>query len=197
MLPARLQEAADALRALPQIGPRQSLRLAIFLFRNSTARTTIINALTALGEGDLTCERCYRITDTNPCSLCTDQNRDRSLLMIVEEDTDLEQMESTGAYTGQYFVLGGRFSASRGQAQEQDLRINELRARLNDEKDHLNEVILAISPTLEGETLLMELRRLARDLGIKTSQLGRGLPTGGEIEYADEETLKSAFTHRS
>ena len=196
ILPNKIQALAEALRALPQIGPRQAIRTAVFLFRNAATAETLTQALANLSDGTLTCERCFRISEENPCAICTNANRDATLLLVLEEDTDLEQIEQTGAYKGKYFVLGGRFSTSRGTSLDQGLRVDELRRRLQEDKERLQEVILAISPTSEGEALLAELGRIVKEAGITSSQLGRGLPVGGEVEYADEETLRSALENR-
>lgn len=159
-------------------------------------RDAIARALSEVSAETLTCERCFRITDTNPCDICTSKKRDTTQLLIVEEDTDLAQIESTGAYQGRYFVLGGRFSTKRGPAAEQGLRMPELKARLENDKDVVEEVIVAINPTVEGEALIRDVTRLAKDAGLSASRLGRGLPTGGEIEYADEETIRESLKHR-
>ena len=196
-IPQKVQDLADALRHLPQIGPRQALRLSLALFRNPGMRQRIASALDAVGEETLICERCFRITDTNPCDICTANKRDLTRLLVVEEDTDLAQIESTGAYHGLYFVLGGRFSTKQGPAEDQGLRMPELRKRLEADKETLEEVIVGINPTIEGEALIRDVLRLAKDAGLAASRLGRGLPTGGEIEYADEETLRSALEHRT
>jgi len=196
-LPKPLQDIADLLKQLPQIGPRQASRLALALFRNDSLRQNLALSLQKLGEEARICERCGRIAEETPCSLCSDTKRDSALLMVVEEDTDLEQMESTHAYKGHYFVLGGRFATSRGPLKEQGLRIDALTKRLEDEKEKIEEVILALNPTLDGDALAHDLALIAKRSNIKVSRLGRGLPTGGEIEYADEETLTSALEHRS
>lgn len=195
-LPPNIRALADALRQLPQIGPRQALRLALILYRDPSMRSAISDALSNVGTDTLTCERCFRITDTNPCNLCTDRKRDASRLLVVEEDTDLGQIESTGAYHGQYFVLGGRFHTKRGPAEDQGIRLHDLRTRLKADHDSLEEIIIAINPTFEGEALIVEVANIAREFNIGTSRLGRGLPTGGELEYADEETIKAALDSR-
>lgn len=195
-LPKALRETANLLRQLPQIGPRQAGRLTLTLFRNRALREELAEKLRALGDAATLCERCFRITEETPCTVCRDQNRDRTILAVVEEDTDLEQIEMTGAYTGRYFVLGGRFNPNRGTAEEQGLRIAELKKRISEEASSLREVILAMNPTIEGDMLALSLMRELKDLRVPLTRLGRGLPIGGEIEYADEETLKSALEHR-
>src|SRR3989344_8392363 len=132
-LPKALKDTAHLLRQLPQIGPRQATRLALFLFRNDTLRTQIGTQLNTLRERAALCDICFRIAEENPCALCRNKARDTSVLAVVEEDTDLEQIETTGAFQGRYFVLGGRFNPNRGTAEEQGLRIAELKDRLTNQ----------------------------------------------------------------
>lgn len=195
-LPKSLRDTAFLLRQLPQIGPRQAGRLALFLFRNDAVRQDLIVKLQTLQENAVLCEQCFRITETSPCGICADKNRDAAMLMVVEEDTDLDDVEKTHAFTGRYFVLGGRFNPNRGTPQEQGLRAKELKELLAKRGPKLHEVILAMNPTVEGDMLALNLLREFKQSGIPFTRLGRGLPVGGEIEYADEETLKSALEHR-
>ena len=195
-LPKAISETANLLRQLPQIGPRQATRLALFFFRNDALRRDVATRLGNLRETATLCAECFRITESSPCPTCSDPHRDRQLLAVVEEDTDLEQLERTGAFSGRYFVLAGRFNPNRGMPQEQGLRLEELRQRLNRDRTTINEVILAMNPTVEGDMLALELMRELKETGVPLTRLGRGLPVGGEIEYADEETLKSALKHR-
>lgn len=196
MLPKALRETAQTLRHLPQIGPRQALRMALFLFRNENDRKELVNQLAQLGSAATLCSLCFRISEKTPCDICVARDRDASILAVVEEDTDLEQLEGTHAFSGRYFVLGGRFNEHRGGPEDQGLRVAELKKRLMREKPSLHEVVLAMNPTVEGDALALTLMRELRDLGVPITRLGRGLPVGGEIEYADEETLKSALEHR-
>jgi len=195
-LPKPLKETAFLLRQLPQIGPRQAGRLAVFLFRNENLRQELIERLKGLNTGVHICERCFRIAEKSPCALCSDKARDTAILAVVEEDTDLENLESTHSFSGSYFVLGGRFNPHRGAPEEQGLRIKELQARITQDAKKLHEVILAMNPTVEGDILALALMRTLKPSGVSLTRLGRGLPVGGEIEYADEETLKSALKHR-
>lgn len=200
MLPNAIKETAELLRKLPQIGPRQAHRLALFLFRNPDLREEIGKALAGLGDKTKLCETCFRITEESPCTICRNASRDTRILTVVEEDTDLAQIEETGAFKGRYFVLGSRFNPNKGGPQEQGLRIKELKNRITKDADTIKEILLAMNPTVEGEllsqTLRKELAPFCEKHHITLTQLGRGLPTGGEIEYADEETLRQSLAHR-
>lgn len=196
MLPKPLQDVADALRQLPQIGPRQAGRLALFLFRQPTLRKELTERLEALGRNTARCSQCFRVAEENPCSICQDAHRDRSILMVVEEDADFDGIEQTRAFRGTYAVLGGRFSPARGMPEEQGLRIRDLVSRVAGKTEEIREIILAMNPTPEGEALAQLLTQKLKPLGVKLTRLGRGLPVGGEIEYADEETLRGALAHR-
>jgi len=195
-LPKQITDLADVLRGLPQVGQRQAMRFALALVRDGQLRAELAAAIAALGGATARCARCLRLAETSPCRLCADSHRDQSLLLVVEEDTDLEHLEGTGAYHGQYFVLGGRFTASRGTAEEQGLSLSALAARLTESKGTLKELIIAANPTIDGDTLALELQRVAKTAGVATSRLGRGLPTGGEIEYADDDTLRESLQKR-
>lgn len=194
--PKSINELANALRQLPQIGPRHAGRLAVFLFRNTDVREAIFKQLENLGKDTMLCDACFRITEKSPCAVCRDKNRDATLLAVVEEDTDVEQLERTRAFHGRYFVLGGRFNPNRGAPETQGLRIPELKTRLAHEGPKLQEVLLATNPTAEGDALALLLMRELKETGVPLTRLGRGLPVGGEIEYADEETLKGALQRR-
>lgn len=195
-LPRALTETAHLLRQLPQIGPRHAGRLALFLFRNNEMRTELSKKLSVLNASATLCEICFRITEQSPCAMCKDETRDKGLLAVVEEDTDLEQLEATQSFNGRYFVLGGRFNPNRGGLSEQGLKTKELKDRVTKESTSLTEVILAMNPTVDGDMLALMLMRDLKETGVPLTRLGRGLPVGGEIEYADEETLKSALRHR-
>lgn len=195
-LPNRFRETADLIRQLPQIGPRQALRLTLFLFRNDKLREALAENLAHLEDAAALCTTCFLITEKSPCSICSDKSRDTSLLTVVEEDTDLEQLEKTGVFHGKYFVLGGRFNPNRGTPAQQGIRIEELKRRLEKEAAGLKEIILAMNPTVEGDALALTLMRELKETNVPLTRLGIGLPLGGEIEYADEETLKQALERR-
>ena len=145
-------------------------------------------------KGKLThCSVCFNITDMNPCKICENSSRDHSSLCIVAEPKDLVAIERSGEYKGKYHVLGGRISPLDGLGPE-NLRIKELLERLA--KDNFTEIILANSPTAEGEATNIYLTRLIRPLGIKLTRVAYGLPVGADMDYADEATMSKAFEGR-
>ncbi|MBI2624997.1 MAG: recombination protein RecR [Candidatus Nealsonbacteria bacterium] len=140
------------------------------------------------------CASCFKtVQGKGLCEICQNQARDKSLLCVVEKEQDLEALENTGKYLGLYFILGGNVSKLRPKDIE-ELRINELKDRLKNK--NVEEVILALNPTTEGESTCLYLERELKPFNQKVTRLGRGLPLGGEMEYADEETLSSALEGR-
>ncbi|MCD6291191.1 MAG: recombination protein RecR, partial [Anaerolineae bacterium] len=139
------------------------------------------------------CERCYNITETSPCPICSDPTRDQGLICVVEEPLDVVAIERTHEYHGLYHVLHGVISPVDGIGPD-DLKIPELLARV--EKGPIREIVLATNPNLEGEATAMYIARLLKPLGIRVTRLARGLPVGGDLEYADEVTLSRALEGR-
>ena len=139
------------------------------------------------------CTVCQNVTDTNPCRICASDRRDRSIVCVVEEPLDILALERSGSYQGLYHVLHGAISPMDGIGPE-ELKIQELLARLR--SGEVTEVILATNPNLEGEATAMYLTRLLKPLGVKVTRLARGLPAGGDIEYADDVTLARALEGR-
>jgi len=139
------------------------------------------------------CSVCCNITDTDPCRICSDKTRDVSVICAVQEPKDVVAMERTREYAGQYHVLHGAISPIEGIGPD-DIRITELVKRLGDER--VQELILATNPTIEGEATAMYLSRLVKPFGIKVTRIARGLPVGGDLEYADEVTLSKALEGR-
>jgi len=179
---------------LPGIGPKSAQRLVYYLLRNSNGEAkALAEAILELKEKIRLCSICFNITDRDPCVICQDKERDHSKICVVEEPSDIPPLERTGKYHGMYHVLHGAISPSQGIAPEQ-LRINELLLRLQDAS--VSEVILATNPNLEGETTALYLRRVLEPLGIHITRLARGLPFGGELEYADDVTLAQALESR-
>jgi len=179
---------------LPGIGPKSAARLAYHLLRlpEDEARS-LAEAIVAVKEKTVLCSTCQNITDRDPCAICADENRERSMICVVEEPLDILALERTGYYKGRYHVLHGVISPMDGVGPE-DLKIRELLPRL--EGGMVKEVILATNPNLEGEATAMYLHRLISPLGIKVTRLARGLPMGGDLEYADEVTLTRALEGR-
>jgi recombination protein RecR len=179
---------------LPGIGPKTAQRLAYYLVRmpEDEARS-LAEAVLAVKERIVLCARCYNITESDPCAVCTDPGRDQALICVVEEAMDVLALERTGAYKGLYHVLHGVISPMNGIGPD-DIKIQPLLARLK--SGAVQEVILATNPNLEGEATSMYIHRLISPLGLKVTHPARGLPVGGDLEYADEVTLGRAIEGR-
>ncbi len=179
---------------LPGIGPKSAARLTYHLLRmpEDQARS-LAEAIIAVKERITLCSLCQNLTDSDPCAICRSNERDRTMICVVEEPLDILALERTRGYNGLYHVLHGVISPIEGIGPD-DLKIGELLARLKD--GSVAEVILATNPNLEGEATAMYLQRLISPLGLRVTCLGRGLPVGGDLEYADEVTLARALEGR-
>ena len=179
---------------LPGIGPKTASRLTFYLLRAPKEQAeALARAIGELREKTVYCSICFNIAEESPCPICRDEERDRSIICVVEEPLDVLAIERTGEYNGLYHVLHGAISPVEGIGPE-DLKIRELLERLRTEP--VREVILATNPSLEGEATAMYLHRQIAPLGIKVTRLARGLPVGGDLEYADEVTLARALEGR-
>jgi len=182
------------LNKLPGIGPKSAQRLAYYLLRAPEEQTKLLaNAILVVKQQTKLCSFCFNITDSDPCLICRNDQRDRSKICVVEQPQDILALEHTKIYNGLYHVLHGAVSPTEGVGAE-DIRIKELMNRL--QGSAVNEVILATNPTLEGETTAMYLSKLISPLGIRVTRLARGLPFGTELEYADDVTLTRAIEGR-
>ena len=180
---------------LPGIGPKSAQRITFFLLRNSEEKArSLADALLSLKQRIALCSQCCNVTESDPCSICSNPRRDTAQVCIVEQPQDVLALEHTGVYKGLYHVLHGAISPAEGVGAD-DIRIRELLARLQD--NSVQEVILATNTNLEGEQTAMYLSRLITPLGIKVTRLARGLPYGTELEYADDVTLTRALEGRS
>lgn len=193
----RIEDLSRLFERFPGIGPRQARRFVYHLLAQSQSeRSALGNLISTIAADIRQCKECMRYANGKgpACTICTDQARDASLLMLVEKDQDLQAMERSSAYRGRYFVLGGTLTLSGKGA----IRERELVAAVK-KRDDLKEVVIAVSATAEGEMTADRIRELLlpfRDR-IKVSLLGRGLSTGSELEYADKETLSGALAHRT
>lgn len=194
MYPKPFKKLIEHFSSLPSIGPKMAERLTLHLFKQS--KETIADFARSLQAiTDLqTCSRCFHIAENDLCDLCRDTNRDSSILCVVEEPMDVIAIERIGRFRGRYHVLGGAMDISPKKNSEHTLHISELLDRI--EKESVNEVILATNPTTEGDLTALYLARKLEGRNLTITRLGRGLSTGGDIEYADELTLASALTHR-
>jgi len=179
---------------LPGIGPKSAQRITYYLLRAPEEQARLLaEALLSLKQETRLCSMCFNVTDSDPCLICRNNQRDRSKICIVEQPQDILALEHTGTYRGLYHVLHGAISPTEGVGAD-DVRIKELLSRLQD--GSVDEVILATNPNLEGEQTAMYLNRLISPLGIRVTRLARGLPFGTELEYADDVTLTRAFEGR-
>jgi recombination protein RecR len=196
MYPKTIQKLIEIFSKFPTVGQRTATRFVFYLIkRDKKEIEELSKAILDLKEKVKFCKNCFKPFEGEGevCEICSDKTRDRSLLCIVEKETDLEAIEKTKKYRGLYFVLGGPVSAIKKEELKK-LRIKELEERVKDKK--IKEIIIATSLTTEGEALALFLERKLKNSGKKITRLGRGLPTGGELEYADEETLGAAFESR-
>jgi len=184
----------DELNKLPGIGPKTAQRLAYHLLQAPTERSRdLADAVLGIKENLKFCSVCLNITDTDPCGICADETRDVTKVCVVEEPIDIIPLERTRKFHGLYHVLHGVISPGDGIKPE-DLRIRELLERLG--RMGITEVILATNPNVEGEATSMYIQRLISPLGIRVTRLARGLPFGGDLEYADAVTLSRALEGR-
>ena len=184
----------EALQRLPGIGPKTAQRLTFHLLKQPVAEVQgLADALVELKAQVLHCSRCFNITDVDPCRICRDPARDVRLLCVVEEPNDLIAMERTGEYRGHYHVLLGALSPLDGIGPD-ELKVRELLARV--EADQVREVILATNPNVEGDATAIYLAKLLHPLALTVTRIARGLPVGGDLEYADEVTLARALEGR-
>lgn len=194
-LPTPIQTVVDELAALPSIGPRQAIRLAFHLIAEGKENIRgLSSSIAELGNIKI-CERCFFIHQNEGarCDICKNPNRAQGTVMVVEKETDLISLENTGKFTGRYFIIG-EISKSGLLDDAQKLRLQSLKAGLAEKAD---EIILALNPTSLGDLQASILTKELAPFAKKISRLGRGLPTGGEIEFADDETLGSALERRS
>lgn len=192
--PESVTRLIEELSELPGIGRKTAARLTYFLLRGkSDLAIRLAEALRALSERTRFCSICYTITEEDPCPVCSDPDRNRSVICVVEEPLDMLAIEQAGVYDGVYHVLHGVLAPSEGMFAE-DLRINELIARVRD--GDVKEIVLATNPTSEGDWTSSYLLTQLRPLGVHVTRLGRGLPMGGDLEYADAVTLTRALEGR-
>jgi recombination protein RecR len=192
--PKPVTRLIEAFAQLPGIGPKTASRLTFYLLRRPAEQAEALGeALRDLKQRIVFCSTCYNITETSPCAICQDEGRDRSIICVVEEPLDVLAIDRTGEYRGLYHVLHGAILPVEGIGPA-ELRIDELMARLKAQP--VEEVLLATNPNLEGEATAMYLARLLLPLGVRVTRLARGLPIGGDLEYADVVTLGRALEGR-
>ena len=187
--------AIDELSKLPGIGKKTAQRLAIHLIKCETPQVeNLISAIHNLKLKLRFCSRCFNLSEEEFCSICTSEKRDKSTICVVEEASDVMAVEKTHEYKGLYHVLGGVLSPLSGITPE-SLHIKELLKRF--EEEEIREVILALNPDTEGETTSLYLAKMLKPLGITITRIARGLPIGGDLEFADDATIGRAILNRS
>ena len=189
-----IDDLAAELARLPGIGRKTALRLTYHLLKQAPEQSRrLADALVTLAERVRPCALCFNLTEEEVCAICRDPRRDRTVLCAVEEASDIGAIERTGEYRGLYHVLGGRLSPLDGVGPE-DLTIQQLAPRL--EEGSVREVIIATNPSLEGEATALYLQRQLGRQGLAVTRIARGLPVGGDLEYADGVTIAQALAAR-
>ncbi|MDR4888539.1 recombination protein RecR [Bacillus sp. HNG] len=192
--PEPISKLIDSFMKLPGIGPKTAVRLAFFVL--NMKEDVVLDFAKALvnAKRNLTyCSNCGHITDRDPCYICEDERRDKTVICVLQDPKDVIAMEKMKEYNGLYHVLHGAISPMDGIGPE-DIKIPELLKRLQD--DTVQEIILATNPNIEGEATAMYISRLLKPTGIKITRIAHGLPVGGDLEYADEVTLSKALEGR-
>jgi len=188
-----LQQLVEEFAQLPGIGRKTALRLALFMLKRPREEVVkMARALVDVKDRITSCSVCCNITESDPCTICSSTKREQGTLCVVEEPSDVIALERTNEFRGLYHVLGGALSPLDGIGPD-DLKIRELLQRFPGD---INEVILALNPTVEGEATTIYLTRLVKPLGVKVTRLARGIPVGGNLEFADEATLSRALEGR-
>jgi recombination protein RecR len=196
--PSRLIEnAVNQIAKLPGIGKKTALRLVLHLIREKQENTiALTDALNILRSKIRFCTTCHNISDSDVCSICVSHKRDRAILCVVEDAKDVMAIENTAQFNGLYHVLGGVISPMNGIGPT-DIKIETLVGRLTCTPCDIKEVILALSPTMEGDTTAFYINKRLKDLSLKVSVIARGVPVGGDLEYADEITLGRSILGRT
>jgi recombination protein RecR len=191
---APVAKLIEELHRLPGVGPKGAQRLAYHLLRASKEEASALaEAILEVKDKITLCSVCQNTTDVDPCTICADEGRDRTVICVVEEPMDILAIERTRGHKGLYHVLHGSISPMEGIGPEQ-LKMRELLERLRD--GTVTEVIMATNPNLEGDATAMYVGRMLQPLGVKVMRLARGLPMGGDLEYADDQTLARALENR-
>lgn len=189
-----IDDLVTELSRLPTIGRKSALRLTYHLLKQPPEQSRrLADALSTLAEKIHPCAECFNLTESERCSICTDPRRDASLVCVVEEASDIGSIERTGEYRGLYHVLGGRLAPLDGIG-PQDLTVDALVRRV--ERGTVREVIVATNPKLEGEATALYLQEQLKGTGVAVTRLARGLPVGGDIEYADGVTIAQSLSAR-
>ncbi len=196
--PSKLvEDAVNEVAKLPGIGRKTALRLVLHLVKENENKTAALTgSLSKLRSNIKFCKTCHNISDDDECAICRSHRRDRSVLCVVEETMDVMAIENTSQFRGLYHVLGGIISPIHGVGPS-ELKIESLMLRVTLPASEIREIVLALSPTLEGDTTAFYLHRKLKELPVKITSIARGIPMGGDLEYADEITLGRSITART
>ncbi len=194
-----IKKLIEAFERLPGIGPKTAARLTFYLLHVPQSELDdFAGALSNLKKETVLCSICLNVAEKDPCPICSDNNRDKSLICVVEQPLDVLALEKGGSYKGVYHVLHGAINPLQNIGPD-ELHLKELFERLEEDNSEIKEVILAMNPNMEGEATAMYIKKKIRESEnskLKVTRLGQGLPTGGDIEYADEVTLSRAIEGR-
>ncbi|MFQ3213618.1 MAG: recombination protein RecR [Marivirga sp.] len=192
-----IETAVEEFSRLPGVGKKTALRLVLYLLKQEPSQTNeLAHALVDLRNNIKYCEICFNISDNEICNICNSSRRDHSIICLVEDTRDVLAIENTSQYNGLYHILGGIISPIEGIGPD-ELNISELIERVSSEDSEVKEVIFGLSPTMEGDTTAFYISKKLKPLGVKTSTIARGIPIGGELEYADEITLGRSIVTRT
>jgi recombination protein RecR len=198
-LPLAIQKLIDSFERLPGIGPKTAARLTFYLLHVPQEQLEEFGqALADLKKNTLLCSLCFNVSETDPCPICTDRNRDKTTICVVEQPLDVLALEKAGSYHGLYHVLHGALSPLDNIGPE-EIKIEELVQRIRQGLSEIKELILATNSNMEGEATAMYIKNKINELRVgelRVTRLGQGLPTGGDLEYADEVTLARALEGR-
>lgn len=190
---ASVERLVNKLASLPGIGRKSATRLTFHILKLSREEAReLADAIREVKEKVGFCSVCYNISESDPCRICTDPDRNRSLICVVEETADAAAMDKVEGFNGLFHILGGRLSPLDGIGPD-DLHIRELLARIDDD---VSEVVIATNPNVEGEATAIYLSKLLKPMGVKVTRIARGLPVGSDLEYADSVTLERALEGR-
>ncbi|MGM9974528.1 MAG: recombination mediator RecR [Clostridiaceae bacterium] len=191
--PVAIEKLIEEFAKLPGIGHKTAQRLTLYVLNLPKEEVEEFSKALVQARGTIKyCSVCGNFTDSDPCAICSNPNRDKGAICVVEQPKDIMTMERVKEFNGVYHVLHGNISPMQGRG-PQDIRIRELVARMNQE---VNEVIVATNPTIEGEATAMYISRILKPLDIKVTRIASGIPVGGDLEYADEVTLSKALEGR-
>ena len=189
-----IEKLIESFEKLPSIGNKTAARLAFYILDASEEETNeFVSAILDAKKNLKYCSKCYNISDTDPCMICSSPKRDQSIICVVEDVKDIIAMERTHEFKGVYHVLHGSISPMNGVGPD-DIRIKELLSRIMD--GGIKEIILATNPRVEGEATAMYISKLVKPLGVKVTRIAHGIPVGGDLEYTDEVTLSKALEGR-